>query len=167
MPDKPRIPERQSAEELALWLQRELERRSLTQAAAAAHARVAPTTIHNILHKDHIPKVETLFRLADGLEVSREMVLRLAGYLPQSSPQENRPSEQIRGPLVQELLDEFRKLPEEWKPIVLNQVETFVRLANLPSVHIVGEVTTAEEDAGGKEVDPDAQVQEDETAQAA
>ena len=68
--------------ELASWLQSELRRRGLTQNAAAVYAGVGQATLSDMLNKGHIPKVETLFRLADYFEIPREQVLRMAGHLP-------------------------------------------------------------------------------------
>ena len=65
--------------ELAAWLRAELNRRGLTQNVVAVYAGVGQATISDILNKGHVPKVETLFRLADYFETPRDAVLRLAG----------------------------------------------------------------------------------------
>ena len=119
---------------LARWLRRELELRGLTQQAAAVHAGVSVATVSDMLRKGHVPRMETLFRLADYLETPREEVLRLAAQIPLSE------EEAAEGePLVQELVEEFRKLPEEWQEVVLDQVMTYARLVSLPRSRIVGE----------------------------
>jgi transcriptional regulator with XRE-family HTH domain len=126
---------------LARWLKRELELRGLTQQAAAVHAGVSVATVSDMLRKGHIPRMETLFRLADYLETPREEVLRLAAQIPLSEEEAAG-----REPLVQELVEEFRKLPDEWQEVVLDQVATYARLVSLPRSRIVGE----EEEKEGK-----------------
>jgi transcriptional regulator with XRE-family HTH domain len=116
---------------LSKWLREELQRRELTQAAAAVYARVAQATISGILIKGHVPKVETLFRLADFFGTPREDVMRIAGHLPPlsgSSLPNPHPAE-ADGYLIDDLLAEFRKLPHEWRGEALEQVRMFVRLA--------------------------------------
>jgi transcriptional regulator with XRE-family HTH domain len=126
---------------LGRWLRRELERRELTQIVVAVNARVAPATLSEILNRGHVPKVETLFRLADFFGTSREDVLRLAGHLPPSTIGGEAATE-LGGAdeaLVRELLEEFRRVPDEWKPVAIEQMAQFRRLAELRPVHFVGE----------------------------
>ncbi|MEJ2736443.1 MAG: helix-turn-helix transcriptional regulator [Anaerolineae bacterium] len=119
---------------LSRWLETELRRRSLSQMALAARASVGVGTISGILHRGHIPKIETLFRLADTLDTSRERVLRLAADLPPDPEDDDAPDDY----LIPELLEEFRQLPDEWKLAALEQVETLRRLAERPPVRIIG-----------------------------
>jgi len=119
---------------LSRWLETELRRRSLSQMALAASAGVGIGTISGILHRGHIPKIDTLFRLADTLNTSRERVLRLAADLPP----EPEGGDEADDYLIPELLDEFRQLPDEWKLAALEQVGTLRRLAELPPVRFVG-----------------------------
>lgn len=130
--------------DLARWIRRELQKRGLTQNQAAVYAGVAPATISEILNKEHIPKVETLFRLADYLDTSREQVLRLAGHLPPVAASDDLFHEGENQALVRELLDEFYQVPDEWKPMVIENVAQFRRLAELQSVRFVGEVEVQE-----------------------
>jgi transcriptional regulator with XRE-family HTH domain len=129
--------------ELAAWLQSELRQRGLTQNEAAVYAGVGQATLSDMLNKGHIPKVETLFRLADYFGTSREQVLRLAGHLPPmtggtpSSTADELGDEDEE--LVRTLLEEFRKVPDEWKAVAVEQVAQFRRLAELRPVHMVGE----------------------------
>ncbi len=138
---------------LGRWLRRELQRRELTQHAAAVYAGVASATLSEILNKGYVPKVETLFRLADYFETPRLEVLRLAGHLPPASLPEGAGSS-LGGAdavLVRELLDEFRRVPDEWKPVVVEQMVQFRRLAELRPVHMIGEgkgVETGERPTG-------------------
>ena len=119
---------------LSRWLERELRRRSLSQMALAATAGVGIGTISGILHHGHIPKIETLFRLADTLDMSRERVLRLAADLPP----EPEGGEEADDYLIPELLEEFRQLPDEWKLAALEHVGTLRRLAELPPMRVIG-----------------------------
>lgn len=119
---------------LSRWLEGELRRRSLSQMALAASAGVGIGTISGILHRGHIPKIETLFRLADTLETSRERVLRLAADLPLEPAGDDQPDDY----LIAELLEEFRQLPDEWKLAALEQVGTLRRLAERPAMRVIG-----------------------------
>ncbi|MGD8737152.1 MAG: helix-turn-helix transcriptional regulator [Anaerolineae bacterium] len=127
---------------LGRWLRMELQERGLTQSQAAVHAGVGQATISGILNKEHIPKVETLFRLADLLGTPREEVLRLAGHLPPAPRGEaaaveagGSSEEQI---MIQALVREFRHVPDEWKEAVIQQVRQYRRLAELRPVRIIG-----------------------------
>lgn len=138
--------------ELATWLRRELQKRGLSQNRVAVYTGVGVATVNGILTKGHIPKVETLFRLADYFETSREQVLRLAGHLPPLSVE----AEGAVGPsdadevLLRELIAEFRQLPDEWKPAAIEQVATFRRLAELRPPRVVGEEPAEGEAARGE-----------------
>jgi transcriptional regulator with XRE-family HTH domain len=121
----------------------ELQERGLTQSQAAVYAGVGQATISGILNKEHIPKVETLFRLADLLGTPREEVLRLAGHLPPAPRGEavtveggGSSEEQI---MIQALLREFRQVPDEWKEAVIQQVRQYRRLAEMRPVRIIGD----------------------------
>ncbi len=94
--------------------------RGLTQAALCERAAVGAGTMRDILLRGHIPKVETLFRLADALESSRLDLLVVAGHLRREEPATGGVACPEAGDhLVQELLDEFRRIPEQHKPQAL------------------------------------------------
>lgn len=122
--------------ELGTWLRAELTGRGLTQSEVAAQAGVGPATLSDILNRGHMPKAETLFRLADYFETSRAEILRLAGHLPPAGA-EDVPGE-VDATLVQQLLDEFRQVPDEWKPVAVEQVAQYRRLAELRPVEVIG-----------------------------
>ena len=126
---------------LSDWLRREIRERGLTQNQVAVYANVGQATISDMLTKGHLPKVETLFRLADFFGVSREHVLRLAGHLP-PTPAEPRDQDDA---LVEALLAEFRRVPDEWKPVAVQQVAQFRRLDELRP-QVIGEELEEEED---------------------
>ena len=129
--------------DLATWLRAELARRELTQNAAAVYAGVGQATLSDMLNKGHVPKVETLFRLADYFDTPREQVLRLAGHLPPAGSRSASDSVDDATDedeeLIRALLEEFRRVPDEWKVIAVEQVAQFRRLAELRPVRMVGE----------------------------
>ncbi len=130
---------------LSDWLREELHKRGLAQHVAAVYAGVGQATVSDILNKDHVPKVETLFRLADYFGTPREQVLRLAGHLPPAP--DGAGADVKEEALVRQLVEGFRQVPDDWKQEVLDQVAMFVRLASLPPARVIGE----EEEAGGEE----------------
>jgi transcriptional regulator with XRE-family HTH domain len=123
--------------DLARWLRRELEYRGLTQNSAAVHAGVAVATVSAILNKGHIPKVETLFRLADYFQTPRDDILRLAGHLALGAG--GVPHTTADDMLEQELLDEFRRLPDELKEAALQHMDVLIQLARRPPFRILGD----------------------------
>jgi transcriptional regulator with XRE-family HTH domain len=130
---------------LGRWLRHELNRNGLTQNEAAVYAGVASATLSEILNKGHVPKVETLFRLADYFETPRVEVLRVAGHLPPTGD----PGVDVADePLIRELVEEFRQVPDEWKPVAVEQIAQFRRLAELRPVRMVGE--EADESSAGE-----------------
>jgi transcriptional regulator with XRE-family HTH domain len=139
---------------LGRWLRRELNRNGLTQNEAAVYAGVASATLSEILNKGHVPKVETLFRLADYFQTPRVEVLRVAGHLPPTGEAGAEADVDLADePLIRELVDEFRQVPDEWKPVAIEQIAQFRRLAELRPVRMVGEEPAAApgEDGGAQE----------------
>jgi transcriptional regulator with XRE-family HTH domain len=128
------------------WLRKELRERGLTQNQVAVYANIGQATISDMLNKGHVPKVETLFRLADFFGVSREYVLRLAGHLP-PAPAGTRGEEDA---LVQALLAEFHRVPDEWKPVAVQQIAQFRRLDELRP-RVIGEESEEEQDGQSSE----------------
>jgi transcriptional regulator with XRE-family HTH domain len=125
---------------LAKWLRNGLDQRGLTLARAAVFAGVGQATLSDILNKGHIPKVETLLRLADYFGASREGMLRLAADLvPGAGGQGEALSAGDDDLLISELLEEFRRLPDEWKQEAIAQVAFLNRLAQRPAVRVIGE----------------------------
>jgi transcriptional regulator with XRE-family HTH domain len=120
--------------ELAKWLRGELERRGLTQLQAGVQAGVSQGTISDMLTKGHVPRIETLFRLADYFGMDRVQILRLAGHLRTGEElrAEQGPAGGAEDHLVQQLVAEFRRVPDAWKAEVVAQVQMFVRLAGRP-----------------------------------
>lgn len=126
--------------QLGRWLRSELRRRELSQAAAAGYSGVAVATINETINKWHVPRVSTLFRLADYFEVPREETLRLAGHLSAGPAglEAARGSDPEDDFLIRELVEEIRKVQDAWKGRFA-QVAMFARLANRPPYRIIGE----------------------------
>ena len=120
---------------LAQWLQYQLRTRGLTQQAVSVHAGVAPATISHVLNQDHIPRIETLFRLADYFDTPREQILRIAARMPIG----DEPPPEDDAYLIDELLEEFRQVPDEWKEEAVRQIQMFRRLADHPPARFIGE----------------------------
>ena len=127
--------------ELAAWLQAKMQERGYTQIQTAVHTDIAQGTISDILNKGHIPRMEGLFRLADHFGTSRVDILILAGHLQRGDqmPRGEKPQPDSRDYLINELVETFRQIPDAWKPEVINQARIFLRLANHPSVRIIGQ----------------------------
>ena len=115
---------------LAEWLQWQLHDRHLTRTEAVVYCGISGATFSEFLNKDHLPRLEILFRIADYFETPREHIIRLAARMPVEGSQ---PAGED-GYLVEELLDEFRKLPDDWKPEAINQLRLFVRLSTHPPI---------------------------------
>jgi transcriptional regulator with XRE-family HTH domain len=120
---------------LADWLREQIHARGMTQKALAAYAGVSAPTLTEILRYGHVPRLELLFRLADYFDTPREYVLRLAARMEIEDSQPVGETEYLR----HELLEEFRKVPDEWKEEAIRQVELVARLTNRPAVRLVGE----------------------------
>ena len=148
---------------LSSWLQSELQKRQLTQNQAAVYAGVGQATVSDILNRGHIPRVETLFRLADFFGTPREEALRAAGYLPPAprvigAEEDPDGEDQEAGrdeALIHALLREFRQVPDEWKPVAVLQVAQLRQLDALRPVRVIGE-----EEAEPGEREPGERVEE-------
>ena len=122
-------------ETLAEWLREQIHARGMTQKAVSAVAGVSAPTLTEILRYGHVPRLELLFRLADFFETPREYVLRLAARMEIEGSEPVEDTDYLKS----ELLEEFRKVPDEWKEEAIRQVELVARLTNRPAVRMVGE----------------------------
>lgn len=116
---------------LAAWIRSQLKERHVKAYAAAASAGIGVATMSDILTKGHIPRIDTLNRLADHFDVPRENVLRIAAGLPEPAPEND-------DYLIDELTEAFRHLPDDWKEDALAEVKSRVRLASRQRPHIIG-----------------------------
>jgi transcriptional regulator with XRE-family HTH domain len=123
---------------LGRWLRQEARRRDQSLGEVAVYAGVTQATLSHILTQGYVPKVDILCRLADYFGTPRAEVLRLVGYLP---PLEDGLGieDPAEAALIRELVREFRQVPDEWKPVVIEQMGQFRRLAALRPVHLVGD----------------------------
>ena len=119
---------------LAQRLQTQLRTSGLTQQAASVHAGVSAATISQMLNQGHIPRIEILFRLADFFRTPREQVLRIAARMPVGDDPQGEDDY-----LIEELIEEFRQVPDAWKEEAVRQIAMFRRLAEMPSVRFIGE----------------------------
>ena len=122
------------------------------QIQTAVHTGVAMGTLSEILQKDHIPRIETLFRLADHFGTDRIERLFIVGHLQTADqlPRGQHAQPDKRDYLLDELVAEFQKVPDEWKQEVIAQTRMFVRLANRPPFRVIGD-DTEPEPAGAEE----------------
>ena len=120
---------------LGTWLQRQLDRHNLNRMTAAAQIGIGVGTINQIIRRGHIPKIETLFRFAGFFGTPRDRILRIAADLP---PNPSDPDPQADY-LIQELSAEFRRIPDQYKPDVLQQVQLIARLSTLPTHRFIAD----------------------------
>lgn len=95
---------------LTRWLQAEMDKHRFSQLDAAAAIGVGTGTVHNTIRRGHLPKIDTLFRIAGYFDAPREEVLRLAASLPPRDGIGNASPEDDY--LVHELVEEFRMIHE-------------------------------------------------------
>ncbi len=133
-----------TATPLGKWLRQKLKERRLTLQEASVRAGVGKATLSEILTKGHVPRVDTLIRLADTFEVSRLEILMAAGAITSADrlpgapqPGQNPADESL---LEWRLLDEFRCLPPEWREGAVEQIQWMRRLAKVEKVRIIGDV---------------------------
>ena len=131
------------ASSLADWLRSQLKERNVKAYTVAVHAGIGTATLNDILHKGHIPKIETLFRLADYFGVSRVDILLITGHLQRGdqlpgAPQPGQPHSD-ESDMEWQLIEEFRRVPPELQPEALAAIRMFARLAKRPTYRIIGE----------------------------
>ena len=108
---------KRSTTPLAVWLRAQMQEHGLTQTALAVRAGVAAGTVNAILKQNHVPKIKTLFQLADALETSRLDILlvfgilRRAGTLPGAPEPRNDQADESH--FEWRLNEEFRRVPPQ------------------------------------------------------
>ncbi len=88
--------------DFGLWLQREREKRGLTQAKLATKAGLNRAVINKIENGQSTPTPDTLQAIADALGIPDEIIFRAAGY--------------IRSPSDTEYQEEFLHLLSQLSP---------------------------------------------------
>ena len=116
---------------LAAWLRGQLKQHDINARTVALRTGLGPATLSHILRDGHIPRIDTLNRLADHFDVPREAVLRIAAGLPDPAPEND-------DYLIDELTEAFRQLPDDWKEDALAQVRSLVRLTQAQAPRILG-----------------------------
>lgn len=101
---------------------------------------------------------ELLFLLRRLPGSAREMIVMQIRALAEHEGVEVAPSDETyewaqNDELEQELLDEFRQLPEEWQLEAIREVERLHRFRRLPAVRIIGEEEPPNAE-GAEKVDP-------------
>jgi transcriptional regulator with XRE-family HTH domain len=137
--------------DLATWLETQMERRSLSLLRTALLTRVGAGTLSSILHEGHIPKLVTLFRLADFFDTPRLDVVRMAAG---EELEETEVAGREDDALVRKLVREFQRLPAEWKQEAVAQVEMMNRLNELSARsqgRLIGEEAEDDEDGDADE----------------
>jgi hypothetical protein len=66
------------------------------------------------INHDHLPRLEILFRLTARMPTEGSQPVDQDGYL------------------AEELLHEFHRLPDDWKPEAVNQLRLLLRLSTQP-----------------------------------
>ena len=133
--------------ELGRWLREQLKERDLTQSETAVYAGVGQATLSDIINKGHVPKVETLFRLADFFDTPRLDVVRMAAG---EELAETEVAGREADAMVRKLVREFERLPAEWKAEAVAQVEMMNRLNDLSArsqARVIGEEAEDDEEA--------------------
>ena len=135
--------------QLSRWLRAQMASRSLSQLETALQAHVGVGTVSDILREGHVPKIDTLFRLADFFGTPRaELLLLAAGLAPESAHFADPRQEDF---MIEALLEEFRRLPDEWKPEAVSQVRFMARLAAMPTRQVIGDEEEASEEQGSED----------------
>lgn len=133
---------------LSTWLRAQMKERSLNQTALSKRAGVAAGTLNDILRKGHIPKVETLTRLATALDASPVEALLVSGHLRSGDQllgdQTAQPGRETEANLEWRLIQEVRRVLPEDRPGALAEFRTIVRTLKRPRYRLVG----------GEEADP-------------
>ena len=133
--------------DLATWLETQMEGRSLSLLRTALLTRVGAGTLSSILHEGHIPKLVTLFRLADFFDTPRLDVVRMAAG---EELAETEVAGREADAMVRKLVREFERLPAEWKAEAVAQVEMMNRLNDLSArsqARVIGEEAEDDEEA--------------------
>ncbi len=102
------------SESLKLWLSQELNQRNWSHRELARQTGITQSFISNVIAGKKPPSVNFCRQIAQALEVSPELVLRLAGILPPAEP-----ATATDDPVLQELVELARHLPDEQRKELL------------------------------------------------
>ncbi len=139
----PGADDRVTATPLGKWLRQKLKERHLTLQEASALTGVGKATLSEILTKGHVPRVDTLLRLADTFEVSHLEILMASGAITSADRLAGAPQpgqDPVDESLLEwRLLDEFRRLPPQWREGAVEQIQWMRRLAKMEKLRIIGD----------------------------
>ena len=128
---------------LAAWLRAQMKEHGLNQAALSARAGVAAGTLNEILLRAHMPKVETLFRLADALDTSHLDMLLITGHLRRGDELPGArtapPDHEAESNMEWRLVEEFRRIPRELQPDALAAIRTISRAEKRLRYRVIGD----------------------------
>jgi len=131
-----------SATPLAAWLRAQMKERGLSQAALSARAGVGAGTLNEILTRGQLPKVETLFCLADALDTSHLDILLITGHLRRGDElpgaRTEPPDHEAERNMEWRLVEEFRRIPRELQPDALATIQIFARAEKRPRYRVIG-----------------------------
>jgi transcriptional regulator with XRE-family HTH domain len=105
------------SEALRLWLSQELDRRGWSHRELARRGNISHSLVSKTIAGDMPASADFCIKVAQTLEASPEMVLRLAGILPPTFPAS--PSDDK---MLQELVELARNLEPEDKQQVLDYI---------------------------------------------
>lgn len=125
--------------ELADWLGREMARNGFSGIGLAEAAGVGQATVSGILRRGHVPRVRTLQKISGALGVPDTDALEAAGYLKRGDKFPGA-EDAGRDGLVWQLVEEFERLPAEWRRDALEQVRWIGRLAKRERARASGAV---------------------------
>jgi transcriptional regulator with XRE-family HTH domain len=112
------------AMEFREWLRRQIEERRLSVRMLALYSGLSNAAISEWLSGKRHPRPESLRRLAKGLRLPHEEVLRVAGYL---APDSSASHEEALSPLEREVIATVRALPPAVGRSLLNGLLTTAR----------------------------------------
>jgi transcriptional regulator with XRE-family HTH domain len=110
---------------LKVWLSRELEKRRWSQRELARQSGISQPLISQTMSGEVSPSAEFCIKIAQALDESPEIVLRLAGILPPALPA--LPSDP---PALQEMVELARRLTPEQLREALNYIRYLYQANN-------------------------------------
>lgn len=109
--------------ELGKWLRAKMQERGMSLNAAALYSKVAASTLSEIINHGHVPKKETLMKLARRFETDPHTVFELAGVFPPASEMDE------LHPRVRELVRRIRGLDVSLQAVIVRAWESNLEMA--------------------------------------
>ena len=105
-------------ENLRAWLQQEINRQGWSQREFGRQASLSQSVVNGVLAGERNPTADFCVKAAQAFDVAPEMVLRLAGILPD----EPDTSELAHSPIAQEVLQLIHNMPPEQRKEALRYI---------------------------------------------